>query len=301
MGMKFGSETRRRRILVALGIVLAAVAAIGAFTLVNRPVAPPPVIPTTSVLVANVDIPARTLIEPGQVGLTDVPSSAVLAQAVTDPAQAVGRLTAVSIYAGQQITPNLLGGASDVDFVILEPEETISPDSPAWRAISVTVTDDRAVSGMLHAGQFVDIIATVQVQINGVLGCAEEEPAPQPGQSPPAFPGPTASPGIYCSGQSTKITFENMRILFTVPDTSTYILRADLHQAEELTLILDRGDPLSMVLRPDLDTRVIDRLGYGETFDRLMRQYRYTIPEILYLFDFVPNPPPGDVPPSPAP
>lgn len=297
--MKFGSETRRRRILVALGILLAVIAAIGAFTLVNRPVAPPTVILTTSVLVANVDIPARTLIEPGQVGLTDVPSSAVLAQAVTDPAQAVGRLTAVSIYAGQQITPNLLGGASDVDFLILEPEETVSPDSPAWRAISVTVTDDRAVGGMLHAGQFVDIIATVEVLINGVLGCAEEEPAPA--ESPPDFPGPTPSPGIYCSGQSTKITLENMRILFTVPDTSTYILRADLHQAEELTLILDRGHPLSIVLRPDTDTRVIDRLGYGETFDRLMKQYRYTIPEILYLLDFVPNPPPGDVAPSPGP
>jgi len=300
MGIQFGSENRRRRILVALGILLAAIAALGVFVLVNRPAAPPPVIPTSSVVVAVVDIPARTQIEPGQVALADVPQSAVLLDAVTDPEEAVGRLTAVRILAGQQITPNLLGGVSDLDFAILEPEETVSPDSPAWRAISVTVTDDRAVGGMLHAGQFVDVIATVQVQISGVLGCAEEEPAATPGESPPPFPAPTVTPGVYCSGESTKITLENMRILFAVPDTSTYILRADLHQAEELTLMQDRGHPLSIVLRPDADTRVIDRLGYGETFDRLMKQYRYTIPEILYLIDFVPNPPPGDLP-SPAP
>jgi Flp pilus assembly protein CpaB len=296
MGMQFGSENRRRRVLVALGLLLAAIAAIGVFVLVSRPAATPPVIPTSSVLVAVVDIPARTLIEPGQVALADVPQSAVVAQAVTAPEQAVARLTAVQIYAGQQITPNLLAGAIGEEFAILDPEETISPDSPAWRAISVTVTDDRAVGGKLRAGQFVDIIATLTTRIIDIPECDEEEPD----LTPEPFPIPAFSPGVYCDDQSTKITFENMRILLTIPETSTYILRADLHQAEELTLIQDRGDALSIVLRPDRDTRVIDRLGYGETFDRLMRQYRYTIPEILYLIDFVPNPPPGDLP-SPAP
>ena len=34
-------------------------------------------------------------------------------------------------------------------FAILEPNETVGPDSEAWRAVSLTIPDDRAVGGML--------------------------------------------------------------------------------------------------------------------------------------------------------
>ena len=306
MGMQFGSETRRRRILIALGILLATIAAFGAFVLVNRPVAPPAQVPTTPVLVAAVAIAPRTAIQPGDVVLRDVPQTAVLAQALTDPAQAVARLTVVPIYAGQQITPNLFGDAGAVDFNLLDPEETIEPNSPFWRAIAVTLPADKAVGG-LHTGQFIDLIVSTGIEIEGVGGCVEEEPAPAPGASPGA-PTPVASPGVYCTGLSTKITFENMRILHAPPDSDTYILRVDLHQAEELSHMVDssatEGSPdylFTAVLRPDRDTRLIDRLGYGETGDRIVRQYRWVIPEILYLFEFVPNPAPGGASPSPAP
>ena len=35
-------------------------------------------------------------------------------------------------------------------FSILSPEETVGPDSEAWRAISITVPDDLAVGGLLE-------------------------------------------------------------------------------------------------------------------------------------------------------
>ncbi len=43
-----------------------------------------------------------------------------------------------------------LGGVRQ--FSILQPDETVAPDSEAWRAVSITVSDDRAVGGMLAAG-----------------------------------------------------------------------------------------------------------------------------------------------------
>lgn len=307
MGMQFGSETRRRRILIALGILLATIAAIGAFTLVNRPAAPPAQVPTTPVLVAVVTIPPRTAILPGQMAVRELPQTAVLAEALTDATQALGRTTVVTIYAGQQITPNLFGDAGAVEFNILDPEETIEPNSPFWRAIAVTLPAEKAVGG-LHAGQFIDLIVSTGVEIEGVGGCVAEEPAPAPGASPGAQPTPVGSPGVYCTGLSTKITFENMRVLHAPPDTNTYILRVDLHQAEELSHMVDSSASdespdylFTAVLRPDRDTRLIDRLGYGETGDRIVRQYRWVIPEILYLFEFVPNPPPVDFTPVPSP
>ena len=308
MGMQFGSETRRRRILIALGLLLAVIAAVGAFTLVNRPPPPAAQVPTTEVLVAAVAIAPRTAIEPGEVIVRQVPQTAVLTQALTDPSEAIGRLTVVPIYAGQQITPNLFGDASAVDFSILDPEETIEPNSPFWRAIAVTLPDDKAVGG-LHTGQYIDLIVSTKIDIEGIGGCAEEEPEPEPGQTPGALPTPVGSPAIYCSGLTTKITFENMRILHVVEDSDTYILRVDLHLAEELTHMVDssadEGSPdyaFTAVLKPDRDTRIIDRLGYGETGDRIWRQYRWVIPEILYLFEFVPNPAPGAaVTPGPIP
>lgn len=298
MGMQFGSETRRRRLLIALGVLLAVIAAAGAFTLVNRPPAPAAVVPTQKVLVAAVAILPRTPIEASQVVVRDVPRTAVLSQALTDPSQAVGQLTLVAVYAGQQITPNLFGDTGAVDFSILDPEETIAPDSPFWRAIAVTISADKAVGG-LHTGQMIDLIVTVGVDLGGIGPCTGATAAPAEA-SPGALPTPAGTPGTYCNGITTQITFENMRILHVLPDSDTYILRVDLHQAEELTHMVDStatdASPdyvFTAVLRPDRDTRVIDRLAYGETSDRIFRQYHWVIPEVLNLLEFTPNPPPG--------
>ena len=59
------------------------------------------------------------------------------------------KASAVEIYAAQPIQPNLYGGGSQGGLQILAPGETVSPDSPVWRAVSVLVPKDRAVGGKL--------------------------------------------------------------------------------------------------------------------------------------------------------
>jgi len=94
-------------------------------------------------------------------------------------------------------------------------------------------------------------------------------------------------------GMATKITWEDVELLANDPDAHVYILKVDLHQAEEITHVLaskDLGDPydISFALRPDGDARPTVRSGYGESSDRLFEQYNLPVPQILDLDSYQP-------------
>ena len=105
---------------------------------------------------------------------------------ITDSSQIIGRLLAVDVAPGQLMTPNLLAsGTAGLGFAILKPDETVAPDSEAWRAVSITVADDRAVGGVLNAGMAVDVFMTANVVV-------PEEP-PVISTDPAATPAPRGS------------------------------------------------------------------------------------------------------------
>ena len=57
-------------------------------------------------------------------------------------------MPAVAILQGQMLMTNLLASSTEGgQFSVLGPAELFAPDSPDWRAISMTVPDDRAVGG----------------------------------------------------------------------------------------------------------------------------------------------------------
>ncbi len=134
----------------------------------------------------------------------------------------VGRLSDVTIYANQAITPNLLAtSAVGADFSILSATETISPDSPIWRAVAVFVPKDRAVAGNVEIGQRVDLFVTEQIDVlvPDDAGQLVVEPDPASG---------------YVPGKATKITFEDIEIL-SKDDADLCALEVDLHQAKEIS------------------------------------------------------------------
>ena len=212
----------------------------------------------------------------------------------------VGRLNGVTIYANQAITPNLLAtSAVGAEFSILSATETISPDSPIWRAVAVFVPKDRAVAGNVEIGQRVDLFVTEQIDVlvPDDAGQLVVEPDPASG---------------YVPGKATKITFEDIEILSKDDDADLYTLEVDLHQAEEISHLMaakDLGDILnfSIARRPDGDNRLVDRSDYGETHDRIIKQYNLPIPSIIDLDVFqqpgsAPEPfVPGQAPATPAP
>lgn len=298
MEMEFKDNSRRRKVFVALGLVLSIMAGGAAFYLSSQGSTKAAEVPMKTVVVAAQQIPARTVIDGGMLTERSIADDATLAQAVVDPAMLIGRLTGVTIYANQAITPNLLATSTvGAEFSILSPTETISPDSPFWRAVAVFVPKERAVGGNVEIGQRVDLFVTAQIDVlvEGEDGSLVAEPDPVSGYTP---------------GKSTKITYEDVEVLSKDDDADLYVVKVDLHQAEEISHILAIADDtvkFSIALRPDGDNRLVDRSDYGETNDRIIKQYNLPVPMIIDL-DAYPQPGsapedfvPGQAPATPAP
>ena len=149
MEMEFNDGRSRGRFVIIMGLILAVVAGGAAFFLISQAQqqADPRSRPTVSIVVATRPIPPRKPIEAADVAVRAVPLDATNAQGVfSDPTKVIGLMPGVAILSGQPIYANFLASqAQGGQFSILQPGETLSPDSEAWRAVSVTVPDDRAV------------------------------------------------------------------------------------------------------------------------------------------------------------
>lgn len=269
MELEYKDDRRRGRIVIVAGVILALVAGGIAYYTLNQAQQQAGKSGTQKVqaVVAVAVIQARQAIKDTDVTVRSVPIDDTNANGIiSDPGQVVGRIAAVSILQGQLVTTNMLasttGGAG---FSILGPGETVGPDSPAWRAISLTVPDDLAVGGMLTVGQTVDVFVTTAISVND----------------------PT---GKYMSDRSTKITYQDMLIL--ARKDAFYILRAPLAAAEEIAHLQATGAAtFSFALRPIEDQRQVDATSLGETTNRIIVKYGLPLPEPL-IPGFTPAPTP---------
>ena len=282
MELEFTDRSRRRRLLMVIGLIMAILAGATAFFLGNQKSTSAEPVATRSVLVAADMIPARTVIQSSMLVNKQVPDDPSYALAITDPAQVLGLVTAVTVFADQPITPNLLATNSlNQGYAIVGPTETIGPYSPVWRAVSVMVPVDRAVGGTIQAGQHIDILATVPVKVQ-----VED----QNGQ----FVEGTTLDG-FTSADSTKVALTDIEVLQRTPETDIYVLKVDLHQAEQLAVLQNAASSFSLALRPEGDNRIIDRAGYGQTINRVLEQYLFPLERILQI-DRYPQPDPEIVP-----
>lgn len=279
MEMEYHEAGKRRKVFIALGLILAVAAGGAAFFLINQAQnAGSGSVPTRDVVVAARDIPARTVIESSDLTIRAVPDDPSLAAAITAPEDAIGRITGVAILFQQPLSPNLFASASaGGGFSILGPDETIAPDSPIWRAVAVNVPDDRAVAGQIQVGQHVDLFVTAQINVTlPVAPVVDPAATPAPGAS--ATPsGASAAP--YYTDKSTKITYQDLSIL--AKNGTLYILRVDIAQAEEISHLQAAGNAVfSLVLRPDGDDREVPTADLGETTNRIIEKYGLPIPEV---------------------
>jgi hypothetical protein len=190
----------------------------------------------------------------------------------SDPVPLVGLVPTVAILKDQPVYANLLASNQlGGQFSILEPGELITADSVAWRAVSLTVPDDRAAGGMITAGDTVDIFVTVAIQV----------------------PGDVAEVGRYYTDRSTKITYQNVVVLAKA--TTYYIVKVPLAIAEEIGHWQAGGaGSFTLALRPLIDTRTVDVTTFGETTNLLIQRYGLPVPETYPASS-------GFVAPTPAP
>lgn len=257
MELEYKESRSKGRFVVVAGVILALVAGGLAFYTLNQAQqqAGQSGAKKVSLVVAAVAIPARQVIKAADVALREVPLDDTNANgAISDPNLVVGRIAAVTILQGQLVTSNMLASATEgVPFSILGPDETVAPDSEAWRAIAITVPDDLALGGMVVPGQIVDVFITAVVNV-------------------------TDPTGQYVADRSTKITYQDVVILARTG--SFYIIRASLAVAEELAHLQATGSAtFSFALRPATDQRIMDVSALGETTNRIIEKYGLPYPE----------------------
>jgi Flp pilus assembly protein CpaB len=259
--MEYKDPGKRGRWIVVVGVVLALAAGGAAFYLVNQAQQQAGQAPLekVKVVVALRPIPARKPVEPDDVTVREVPldSTNSAAIAVTQPDQVIGHVLSVSVFQDQMLTQNMLAStATGGQFSILEPGETVGPDSEAWRAVSMTVPDDRAVGGLITTGMTVDVFLTAQINVPQFL----------------------TTSGNFYTDKATKITYQNMLVLTKV--ATTYVVKATLAQAEEIAHLQATGNAqFSMIMRPESDVRYADASKLGETTNLIIQRYGLPIPK----------------------
>lgn len=295
MEMEYKDPSRKGRWIVLLGIVLAVVAGGAAFYLIStaKTTGGAGSVPVTKGYVAARPIKAGTAITKDDIALKeDIPSSKVQDPLLfTKDTDVLGKSLAISVPEGQVLTTNMLATSTTaLGFQILDPLETVAPDSEAWRAVSISVSDDRAVGGVLGPKMIVDVVLTASVLPPYVA------PTDSPDPNSTATPAPTPTPvAWYIADRSTKITYQNVTIL--ARQGTYYVLKVSLQVAEEMAhLQADGSTQFSLVLRPDQDHRTLDVSALGETTNRIIERYGLLYPELFPQ----PNQPARTNPPIPS-
>jgi len=123
----------------------------------------------TFVVVATQDIPAGTRVTEGMVDRKSISAEAVLAGVFTNKKDVVGQVTRVPLVNGEQVIPSKVTatGAAIAD-VEDPPLAYVIPEGK--RAVSVEVSSQIGVSGLIRPGDYVDVILTIQVRGGGGTG-----------------------------------------------------------------------------------------------------------------------------------
>jgi pilus assembly protein CpaB len=119
----------------------------------------------SAVLVAKQDIPRGAVIEAGMLETAIVPNKFVQPQAVTSLDRISGMVVVAPISKGEQISLSKLTSvtkASGGDLAGITPA--------GKRAISIAVDNIASLSGMVKPGDYVDVIAMLQVPVQGSEG-----------------------------------------------------------------------------------------------------------------------------------
>ncbi|MDD5771759.1 MAG: Flp pilus assembly protein CpaB [Candidatus Omnitrophica bacterium] len=118
------------------------------------------------VLVAKQDIPSGSAIEANMLESSIVPNQFIQPQAATSVDRVLGMITLAPISKGEQVSLSKLSKARRESG-----GSSLASNTPAGkRAITIAVDNLSALSGMIRPGDYVDVIATLQVPVQGADG-----------------------------------------------------------------------------------------------------------------------------------
>jgi pilus assembly protein CpaB len=126
----------------------------------------------TPVVVAGGDIPAGTRVTEEMVEIKDITADVLLAGTYSDTGDVVGQVTRVPLVAGEQVIPTKVTatGAAIADGES-PPLAYVVPEGK--RAVAIQVSSVIGASGLIRAGDYVDVILTVRVESGDTADTAE--------------------------------------------------------------------------------------------------------------------------------
>ena len=128
------------------------------------------------VVVAKGDIPKGTTLEPDMLDTKLIIKDYLEPRAVQYPERIVGMVTLVPISQGEQITFNKLMSPKE-----LSTSTSLAMNTPVGkRAISLPVDNLSSLMGMIRAGDYVDVLATIPVPTQEADGKQAMQPAVVP-------------------------------------------------------------------------------------------------------------------------
>jgi Flp pilus assembly protein CpaB len=243
-----------------LGVVLAIFAGAGTFFYASSAqTAVAPVIPTTRVLVAAREIPAKTTLTAADVRVQEYNLDSKPAAALVLPEDAVGKVTITQISVGEPILPSKFSDPKNPVFVVipasaLAPDGAIKSDTPNFRAMSITVPDANAVGGIIVPGDVVDILFAMNFDPVKLL------------DKPKA---------TQTADFSAKIILERVPVLART--LASYTIRVDAVTAERLGYLQASGGQVSFLLRAPKDERASGTTG--TTFGGVYNAWHLAVPE----------------------
>jgi pilus assembly protein CpaB len=252
---------RRARLVLIVGLLFAVGAGATTFFVANtaKSEAPAP-IPTSNVIVAAREIPSKTQITSADLKLVRMNTDAVPPAAATSAEQVIGRITITPISIGEPILPSKLAGPNGTAFVVipadrLAPDGAITPGTPMYRAMSITVADAQAAGGNVQAGDMVDILFSFSFDPTKLL----INPNPQ----------------RNVTDVSARIVLERIPIL--ARNLSVYVIRTDAATAERIGYLTASGGVMQFLLRAPKDERATGTSG--ATFRTLQPEFKIQVPE----------------------
>ncbi|MSQ37188.1 MAG: hypothetical protein EXR61_02600 [Chloroflexi bacterium] len=254
---------RRARLILILGVMIAVFSGLGTFLSASSAAAPAPapLVPTSLVVAAARELPIRTKLVAADVRVVQVNQDAVPPGVFKDPEDLIDKILIVPRSVGETLLPSKFVPDKAPTFTVLppgvqfDPGQPVPPNTPNYRALSISVQDDKAVGGALQAGDPVDILYTLSFDLLKFL---------RPGGKPDRT-----------ADFSAKILLQRVPII--APVASVYTIRTDAETAERLAYLSASGGTLQLLLRAPGDQRAPTTAG--ATFQNVFDQYRFRIPE----------------------
>jgi Flp pilus assembly protein CpaB len=279
-------DTRRRaRMILILGVMLALLAGGGTFFYASSAQSgAATAAPTTDVLVAVREIPARTQIAAADLKLAKVNVDAAPPAALKDPKEAIGKILIAPLSINEPVLATKFAPPERA-FTVFPASEQVQPGSPHYRIVQLNVADTNASGGIIQAGDKVDLMVVFQFDpVSRLLlpspspGAPTPAPTPTPTPVPPgATPGPTPSvaPGRIAPDTIAKIIMGPIEVLARAG--TIYTFRVDAAMVERFAYMQTANMTLHLLARHPGDERVPGTTG--AYFGTVYQHFKFPLPE----------------------